>query len=204
MTFSAKPSAVSLLLLEAAARLLAEEGSQAFSSRNVARTAGTSTMAVYTHFGSMGELVRAIVDEGFQRLSAQISAAPRTGEVRADLTALSVAYLLHARENPHLFRVMFGSAPLGQFGPIDSSQMRTGRKGTLDVVVAVLDKGIEDGAFGPASPWRLANQWFSAVHGYTMLELAGYVRPTDGPEKVLKPLLANLFAGFALNREGRP
>jgi hypothetical protein len=45
-------------LLEEAARLLGEEGPAALTTRRLAREAGTSTMAVCTHFGGMPALVR--------------------------------------------------------------------------------------------------------------------------------------------------
>ena len=38
------------------------------SARRLATEAGTSTMAVYTYFGSMSAIVREIVHDGFARL----------------------------------------------------------------------------------------------------------------------------------------
>jgi len=52
-------------LIEVAADVLSEEGPGALSARRLARDAETSTMAVYTHFGGMPGLVRAVVAEGF-------------------------------------------------------------------------------------------------------------------------------------------
>ena len=54
-------------LIEAGARVLAEEGRPAVTARRLATEAGTSTMAVYTHFGSMEELFVQMCQEGFAR-----------------------------------------------------------------------------------------------------------------------------------------
>ena len=58
-------------LIEAAARLIATEGADGLTLRRVADEVGTSTMAVYTCFGGMPELRRAVRREGFARLAAR-------------------------------------------------------------------------------------------------------------------------------------
>jgi AcrR family transcriptional regulator len=184
-------------LLEAAGRLLAEQGPESFSTRNVAALSSVSKMGVYTHFGSLGGLAHAVVDEGFRRIAERMSAVPLSGSVRDDIVALSYAFVSHARENPNLYRVMFGAAPLGQFGSITRDEMKQGQRGSLDLVVDLIEAGQASGEFTAGSSWRRGSQWFAAVHGYSMLELSGFVRATDGPEKVLLPLLDGLFLGFA-------
>src|SRR5437016_4851039 len=47
-------------LIEAAARLIATQGAAGLKLRRVAEEVGTSTMAIYTHFGGMPELRRAV------------------------------------------------------------------------------------------------------------------------------------------------
>lgn len=183
-------------LLEVAGRVLAEQGPDAFSTRTIAAQSDVSKMGVYTHFGSLGGLAHALVDEGFRRLNERIAQVERTGDVRADLTAISLAFLENGRQNANLYRVMFGAASLGKFGQVTDEEMQRGRKGSLDEVVALIQAGTDAGEFAPGSAWRRGGQWFSAVHGYTMLELSGFIRATDGPEKVLLPLLRGMFAGF--------
>jgi AcrR family transcriptional regulator len=100
-------------LLEVAARLLAEEGPGALSARRVAAEVGASTMAVYTHFGGMRELVRGVAREGFARLAAHLAQVPRSDDPVADIARQGMAYRATALENPHLYAVMFGSASLG-------------------------------------------------------------------------------------------
>ena len=77
-------------LVEAAADLLSEEGPAALSARRLAREAGTSTMAVYTHFGGMPALVRAVVAEGFARLYDRVAEVEPSDDPLADLIAAGV------------------------------------------------------------------------------------------------------------------
>jgi len=57
--------AVRTALLENAARLIATEGTTGLTLRRLAEETGTSTMAVYTHFGGMQSLRDEVRREGF-------------------------------------------------------------------------------------------------------------------------------------------
>src|SRR5258705_10048292 len=52
-------------LVAAAARLLAGEGRGALTARRLGAEVGASSMAVYTYFGGMDELLRAVWRRGF-------------------------------------------------------------------------------------------------------------------------------------------
>ena len=67
-------------LVEAAARIIATEGQGALTLRRVASDAGTSTMAIYTHFGGMAELLRAVRWDGFHRLADDLAAVPASDD----------------------------------------------------------------------------------------------------------------------------
>ena len=49
-------------LVDAAVDLLTRDGAKALSVRKLAAAVGTSTMAVYTHFGNMAGLLEAMTD----------------------------------------------------------------------------------------------------------------------------------------------
>jgi AcrR family transcriptional regulator len=86
--------------VEAAARLLAHEGPHALTTRRLAAEVGTSTMAVYSRFGSMDEVRRAVRREGFARLVADLDAAPASDDPVADLVATDASYLANGLSNP--------------------------------------------------------------------------------------------------------
>lgn len=197
MSTEAEPASadVRARLIEEAARILGEEGPSALSARRLAAGAGTSTMAVYTHFGAMSAVVDAVATEGFRRLIAHVDAVGQSDDTIEDLRRSAAAYRDNALENRHLFGVMFGAI---------STRGLDGHGADPDVSVAAFDQivsGIERamsaGALLPGDPREVAAQFWSALHGYVMLELSGIVRIVDDPENtVLWPMLAHLLQGL--------
>jgi AcrR family transcriptional regulator len=177
--------------------LLADEGPAALSTRRLAAEVGTSTMAVYTHFGGLPELVRGVVQEGFARLAAHMTAVPTTDDPLADLAALGEAYRANALDNPQLYAVMFGSASLGGYR-LHDDELDEGRY-TFDVLVAGTQRTMDAGVFRAGDPEAVAAQLWAATHGFIMLELAGYFAPErepDAPDDVLAPMLAGIVAAL--------
>src|SRR3954453_13073839 len=101
-------------LIELAADVLGEEGPAALSARRLARDAGTSTMAVYTHFVGMPGLVQAVVAEGFRRQYERWAEVDLTDDPVDGLATAASTSRANALANPHVFSVMFGSASLGK------------------------------------------------------------------------------------------
>ncbi len=101
---------LSSALVDAARRLLEAEGPSALSLRAVAREAGVSPAAPYHHFKDKAELLDAVAQVGWDVLGVQMAAARDQVEGIQQLTALGVAYVCFARENPALYRVMYDAA----------------------------------------------------------------------------------------------
>jgi len=188
--------AIRARLLEAAARILDEEGPSALSTRRLAAGAGTSTMAVYTHFGSMGAVVDAVATEGFRRLIARVDAVEKTDDPAADLLAIAAAYRENALENRHLYAVMFGAVSvrgLGGAGP-DADVAYA----AFQQLVTVIERAMDAGPLRRDDPKAVAAQWWSALHGYMMLELAGMDQVVKDPEHdVLWQLMGNLLRSLS-------
>jgi AcrR family transcriptional regulator len=183
-------------LLEAAARLLGEEGPSALSTRRLAHEAGTSTMAVYTHFGGLPALVREVVTEGFARLYARVDAVPPSGDALEDLRLMAVAYRANALENPHLYAVMLGTASLGGYRLRDA-ELDVGL-GAFGQLVGGVERAMASGQLRRDDPEVVAGQVWAALHGYVMLELAGLHRVVGDPEdRILWPMLTHLIQALA-------
>jgi AcrR family transcriptional regulator len=187
-------------LMESAAHLLASEGPAGLSTRKVAAAAGTSTMTLYSQFGSMPDLVKAVVDEGFARLAEEFERVPTSDDPVADLGGIFTAYVAHARANPDLYAVMFGSASLGGYRG-SGKDLYAGRY-AYDYIVAAAKRAIAAGRLDEIAPVAAAAQVWSALHGYMELELAGYFTPPEaGLRNVLRPLMLNIVVGLGDTRE---
>ena len=184
---SADPG-VRIALLETAARILATEGPGKLTLRRLAHEVGTSTMAIYTHFGGMTELRREIRREGFARLGARQAAVASTGDPVADVWALGLAYYGNAIENPNLYQAMFMD------GPVDEGDARVGLE-TFGQLVAAVRRCIDAGRFDPADPVGLATQLWALVHGLVALQLA-HLLPADQALPCLAAGARNLMSAF--------
>ena len=195
-------------LLYAAVGLLDEHGPDALQTRKVASAAGTSTMAVYTHFGGMRGLIAELAEEGYRQFDAALT-VPETADPVADLFVLAAAYRCYATERPHMYRLMFGStsahginAPAGNVLTLTVAEIEQHIPSFAHVVRAVrrsmragritADSAAEDGTI-----IATAAQFWALVHGFVMLELAGFYGD-DGAAvaPVLDALSANLLVAL--------
>src|ERR1700741_412450 len=172
-------------LLQAAVDILNEHGPDALQTRKIASAAGTSTMAVYTHFGGMPALIAAVAEEGLRQFDAALTTAPTSDPV-ADLMATGIAYRRFAIERPHLYRLMFGStsahginAPAHDLLTLSVAEITDHYPSFAHVVRGVhrcmLAGRITAGsASDDATVVAVAAHFWASVHGFVMLELAGY------------------------------
>jgi AcrR family transcriptional regulator len=198
-------------LLHAAVDILNEHGPDALQTRRIARAAGTSTMAVYTHFGGMPALIAAVAEEGLRQFDAAMTMPPTSDPV-ADLTATGIAYRQYAIERPHMYRLMFGStsahginAPAHDVLTLSMAEIDDHYPSFAHVVRGVhrcmlagrIGGSSADSASDDATVVAVAAQFWAAIHGFVMLELAGYHGAQGsavGP--VLAPLMTNLLVAL--------
>ncbi|WP_280696874.1 TetR/AcrR family transcriptional regulator [Kitasatospora sp. GP82] len=180
-------------LVDVAARLLSEHGPRALSARRVAAEAGSSTMALYTHFGGMSGLVREMVREGFVRLEQHLSAVGATDDPVADMALLGRAYRRNALANSHLYAVMFGGSSLAGFS-LGEEDRQAGRY-TLLHAVECASRCSAAGRFSAIIPELTASQMWIAVHGLVTLELGGYLIDPLDADRCFEAQLVGLMIG---------
>ncbi|MEV8536408.1 TetR/AcrR family transcriptional regulator [Streptomyces sp. NPDC051211] len=177
-----KDPVVRSLLLDRAARMLRTR--QPVTLRTLVAGTGVSTMAVYTYFGGMDGLWKALRQEGFTRLAAQLAAVKMSADPVRDLAALGAAYLANALENPDLYRVMFDAGfDLEDTGAADE---------TLHRLVRAIERAKTSGRFrSEVDPLELATQSWTIGHGLASLVATGPL-----PHQALAhgaPMLTALF-----------
>ncbi len=179
-----------MALLEAAARLVADEGRSGLTLRRLAGEVGTSTMAIYTHFGGMDELRREVRREGFARLRAHLDAVRETDDPVADLAVLGSAYYVSATANPNLYRAMFLD------GPLDEEDLGTGLDTFLHLVHGVA-RCVAAGRLpraDPADAAELAVELWALEHGLVTLQLAQLLPPAQALARLATTVRSLLLA----------
>lgn len=180
-------------LIDAAARLVAEGGPRSLSARLLAREAGTSTMAVYTYFGSMSAIVREIVHDGFARLQRLFNLVEPTDDPVADMALLGRVYRHNAITNRYVFEVMFGGSSLAGFALTEEDRQH-GRY-TLTTVIDCAHRCAAAGRFRPEDPVLKAHHMWLGVHGTVLLDLGGYLIPPYDASLCFESQLVSLMIG---------
>ncbi|HJE60041.1 MAG TPA: TetR/AcrR family transcriptional regulator [Nocardiopsis listeri] len=180
-------------LVDAAARLLSDEGPQALSTRRLAQETGNSTMAVYTYFDGIGGLVHAMVHEGFERLQEHLTRVRHTDDPVSDLALLGRAFRHNAARNEHLYAVMFGGCSLAGFH-LSEYDRQHGRY-TLRNVTRSVTRCMGAGRFHPDDADLVSHRLWCAVHGLTTLELGSYLIPPYDADRCFEDQLVSLMVG---------
>jgi AcrR family transcriptional regulator len=179
--------ALRMALVESAAQLIAEKEAGGLTLRRLANEVGTSTMAIYTHFGGMDELRQEVRREGFSRLAEHLDAVLPSRDPIFDLGLLGSAYCRNALANPNLYRVMFMEVtePGGPAIGYD----------TFETLVKAVDRAAQAGRFAPGNEIQRARQVWALSHGTIALHLASLLTVEDVLETLWQGAV-NLFIGF--------
>ncbi|GHF44305.1 TetR/AcrR family transcriptional regulator [Streptomyces griseosporeus] len=96
-------------LVDVGVELVAREGVQALTLREIARRAGVSHGAPRRHFPTHLELLSAIARRGFAELGERVAAVPGGGDAdpRRRIGELARVYLEFASGNPGMYELMF-------------------------------------------------------------------------------------------------
>lgn len=96
-------------LLAAAAELLAGGGGDAVGMREIARRASVSHAAPYRHYANREALLADLAAIGFEQLAARFAGLPAATTPERRLVEMARSYVDFAREQPQLWRLMFGN-----------------------------------------------------------------------------------------------
>ena len=181
-------------LLDAAERIVEEDGLDALSVRRVATAVGTTTRAVYSLFGSKDGLVVALGRRAFELLGTEIEALPATSDPAADLVEAGVVvFRSFAVDHPSLFeigvqRVTTPPELSRQFDPTARAALEG-----LDGWVWRLD---DAGLLGGRSVREARLEFHALCEGLAAIELRGLL-PAGREEQTWRSALAALIAGFS-------
>ena len=155
-----KDPAVRTQLRERAARMLRER--EPITLRSLVDGTGVSTMAVYTYFGGMDGVWRALRQEGFTRLAARFETLAVPEDPVEDLVAGVAAYVVNALEFPDLYRVMFDAT-------VELEDVAAA-EATLGYLVRAARRCRDAGRIAEgADPERLATEVWTGSHGIVSL-----------------------------------
>lgn len=185
-------------------RVLERDGLQSLSVRSLAAEVGTSTMAVYTHFGGMTGVIDALANEAFARFTRVLTDADQTDDPVCDFFVMGAAYRAFALADPQRYQLIFGitspASVVGQRTDVTSAGSTTDRAEWAESFEALrhaVRRMIASGRIRDDGELSVAGRLWSLVHGAVMLELAGFFgHEGHGLTHVLGPLTVDCIVGM--------
>jgi AcrR family transcriptional regulator len=195
-------------LVEGGMRILERDGISALSARKLAAETGTSTMAVYTHFRGMTEVIDAIASEAFMRFTRALTEVPETDDPVADFLVMGVHYREFALADPQRYQMMFGtsSESLNRFRAdltvTGSATDRDEFAVSFAALLTVVRRMIHAGRIRDDGESVIAGRLWSITHGEVLLEIAGFFgHEGHGVTEILAPLILDVLVGMGDDRD---
>lgn len=162
-------------LVSAGVALVAQEGTDGLTLREIARRAGVSHGAPRRYFPTHRQLLAAIACEGYVRLGARV-AAVTDGDPRARLLALARLYLDFAHSERGMFELMFRHDLLR-----GNAEGLRAASGPLFAVLVDLVGRVRP---GDADPTTAAGALWANLHGIAQLSLWGSLQTATGTDDI--------------------
>jgi AcrR family transcriptional regulator len=153
-------------LLNASLALIRKEGLHGFTLREVARRAGVSHTAPYRHFRNRDDVLAAIVEDGFNCLTAKLREAAAKGDNPLDrLQMAGIAYVQFGLDRPEEFHVMFSV----ELDTDIHASARAAAEASFESLLALVVDCQRAGLLSRYEPRTAARIAWAHVHGITEL-----------------------------------
>jgi AcrR family transcriptional regulator len=174
-------------ILDAALEIIREAGPAALSMRALGERSDYSAAGLYEYFGGKDEIIAAVCEQGYDRLTAHMRRAD-PGLPAADyLVEIGAGYIRFALENPDYFLLMFTVTPPRPTGAISPAEILQGDS-SFHILLRAIHRGIGEGVFRARPGFGLMEMAYAAwgiVHGLAMLRvtsLRGYPMDFDAAD----------------------
>lgn len=169
MIFLARKETITIqMILDTAFEMTREEGFLNVTARKVAARTGCSTQPIFRVYKNMEELWEAVYDRAITYFQDYYSLYPRTG--RTPFSNLGMAYIAFAREESHLFELLFLSQSTGEGAHVNKKSMYEILNGAEGNVVHEVAMAKEAGCSAPS---ELFTKMWIFIHGAACMSLTG-------------------------------
>lgn len=180
--------------------IVATEGPEKLSLRDVARRLGVSHQAPYRHFASRDHIFAEIVARAYRAFAIDLGNSMTGKTPREDLAAMGLAYLAYARREPLAYRLMFATPlPDAESHP----EMMKEARFAFDMLRSVLRRLREEQSSSqPKSQARKTNVpdvtrdalfiW-SAMHGFASIQLSSVRDTLDISDRIMADMVHHLL-----------
>jgi len=179
-------------ILEAAWKLVNEEGWHALSIRKIADAIEYSVPVVYDHFENKDAIIAEFNKKGFEQLGNELRDV-RAGykEPEEQLEAIGTGYWDFAFQNKQYYQLMFS---LG-VPTCESARKIPEVSACMDVIQCTIRQIIEKYQNRLADPYLKFHAFLSMIHGLVSINMIGPANKEDLNRLVLKDLITGFIKG---------
>ena len=161
---------------------------------------GTSRSSIYRHFSSKDELIKSIIETGFDEFDKELS--PILSDKKVSLVdrfyLATKAYILWAKENPNLYRLLFGK----KYASVRESLLSIkddSCNSFLSLKLAV-EEGQKDGIIKKEDSYKQAIIIWASLHGLSSLIIDDFMDVQEIYEELYQNMFRSLLAGIISNK----
>jgi len=187
------------LILEAAGRIIADEGYAALTMRKIADAIEYSPATIYLHFESRDQIALELVRDGFAALLEHMAPALAEADPLERLKAIGRCYIDFSRRRPQTYRLIFMEDE--RFADQVMSRMPDHDDPDADafnLLAKTVQELIDAGRFRPLDASLIAGLLWAALHGIASLKISCATYPfagdLDEPTEVMLDVLVRGFA----------
>jgi len=182
-------------LLEEAAQMTAEGGTESVTMRALGERLGVSRAAAYRHFEDKTALLVAVAAAGFRRLSERLqkigAGEPQSSVERA--RRMGEEYVRFALENPAHYRLMYGREAMSRQ---NLPELREAGSELFEQLVDVIRAYQDTGGIKREDPRAQAYVAWSAVHGLASLLIEGQIMSTVDVDALIRQTTRTVLDGM--------
>lgn len=197
---SRRPTELQPAILDEARRVLVEQGYDQLSMRRIASAVGCTATSIYLYYRSKDDLVHALIDEGMERLHAELrSAIDGVDDPRERLERLARRYLEFGVENPEYYEVMFllRAEQMERYPP---ARYRRAHR-NLDLFAETLAAARGADPLDEAALEALATAVWSSLHGAVSALIAQRIHVRTDRAALVRVAVAQAVASIELSSE---
>lgn len=169
-------------LLEAAHKLVQEEGYEGLTIRKLAKRVGYAPMSVYSYFADKQDILFALAEDAFETLAKRIEAHPSDDPIEA-LQAVMTEYAAFGLGNPNEYRTVFMTEktklPDGRIHEVEEGNP------AMKVLISRVEACVAAGKL-QGDPRAIATMLWAVGHGTISLLITFPFYPFGDPQAFVK------------------
>ena len=179
---------------------IAKEDGEKLTLKVLSDATGTSRSAIYKHFKNKDALIETIIEKGFDKFDVETTPYLKN-ESKALVDRFYLTgklYVEFARNNPNLYRLLFGK----KYAHIREEILSIKDKDCsgFSALQKTVEDGQKQGVLKKENSYRQAIVIWATMHGISSLIIDGFMDVEDMYEEIYDTIFETLLTGMVANK----